>query len=117
MKVATLATVQDFITSARRLLQDTVVPYRYADADMIEALNLAILEARRIRPDLFLANFDALPSYTAVGDTVDIEPMFRPAFVYSIVGRMELRDDEAASDTRAGQFLNKFIGQLLAAGA
>ena len=115
--VAALDTVQDYITSARRVLQDTVAPFRYADADMIEALNLAMLEARRHRPDLFLDSFDALPFFTAVADVVDMEPMYRGAFVYYLIGRMELRDDEASSDTRAGQFLNKFIGQLLAAGA
>jgi hypothetical protein len=115
--MATLATVQDFVTSARRVLQDTITPYRYADADMIEALNIAVLEARRVRPDLFLDNFDALPSYTALSDPVLIEPMYKPAFVYYLIGRMEVRDDEAASDSRAGQFLNKFLGQLLTVGA
>ena len=48
-----LDTVQDYVSAARVLLQDTVAPYRYSDADMIAELNLAILEAKRVRPDLF----------------------------------------------------------------
>jgi hypothetical protein len=108
-----LSTVQHVIDEARVLLLDTVAPYRYGDAELIRALNIAVLEARRLRPDLFLQTFNALPSYTGAGNTFGIEPMYRPSFVYYVVGRAQLRDDEATQDARAGVLMNKFVAQLL----
>ena len=47
----TLDTVQDYITDARVLLQDLISPYRYDDPSLLTALNVALLEARRLRAD------------------------------------------------------------------
>lgn len=100
-----LDTVSQVVKEARRLLQDEIVPYRYTDSDLVDALNTAILDARRLRPDLFLPKFD-LPYYDASG-TINlsakfpIEPHFRQAFIFYIVGRMEMRDDEQTQDGRA----------------
>ena len=38
------------------------MPYRYPDDDLIDALNIGLLEARRLRADLFLPLFDRLGS-------------------------------------------------------
>ena len=111
--MATLDTVQKLITESRVLLQDTVAPYRYADAELIEALNIAVLEARRLRPEMFLGQYASLPSYSTPADTVALEAMYRPSFVYYMAGRMQLRDDEPAQDSRAAALLNKFVSQLL----
>lgn len=108
-----LDTVADYIEESRRLLQDTVAPFRYSDAELIESLNIAILEARRLRPDLFLGRFDNLPDYTATGTTVVMDPQYRSSFVYYMIGRASLRDAEAAQDSRATVFLNKFVSQML----
>ena len=108
-----LATVQALLDEARVLLLDATVPYRYTDAELIRALNIAILEARRLRPDLFLTSFASLPSYSTGADAFAIEPMYRPTFVYYIVGRAQLRDDEATQDARASVLMNKFVAQLL----
>lgn len=112
-----LDTVGDFIVEARRILQDEEAPYRYPDADMIGALNIAILEARRLRPDLFLGSFASLPSYSASTDVVGIDPMYRPTFLYYLIGMVELRDSEDTKDNRASVLLNKFLGQLVTARA
>lgn len=109
-----LSTVQKVIDEARVLLLDKTAPFRYSDAELTEALNIAILEARRLRPDLFLQTFAALPFYVSMTDAFSIEPMYRPAFVYYIVGRAQLRDDEATQDARASVLMNKFVGQMLA---
>lgn len=111
-----LDTVQDYIDRARVLLLDQVVPYRYADADLVENLNMGILEARKIRPDLFKSYFaSSLPDYSTanLNATVDIDPQYRVAFVYYICGASQLRDDENTQDSRAVIFLNKFTSQLL----
>lgn len=111
--MAQLDTVAEYLTRARVLLQDQIVPYRYSDDELVEALNLAILEARRIRPDLFLS-LDALPEYSsgATSTLVTIDQMYRSAFLYYMVGHAQLRDEEDTSDSRAAVFMNKFIAQL-----
>ena len=111
-----LDTVGQYLTEARRLLQDETVPYRYPDADLVDALNIALMEARRLRADLFLNAFnlpffdpDAIVPETAV----PMDPMYRSSLVYYIVGRAQLRDDEPTTDQRAGALIQKFTAQLL----
>ena len=111
-----LDTVQDYIDRARVLLLDTVVPYRYETVDLVENLNMGILEARRLRPDLLTSYFtSSLPDYSTsnLSAAVDIDPQYRVAFVYYICGQAQLRDDENVQDSRAVTFLNKFTSQLL----
>lgn len=110
----TLNTVGDFVRRARVLLQDEIAPYRYETPELIEALNEASLEARRLRPDFFLRTFNtATPkTYTSEADTVTIPEEYRTAFVYYIVGNAHLRDEEDTQDQRASVFLNKFVAQL-----
>lgn len=119
-----LETVGQYLTEARRLLQDEYQPYRYGDDDLVDALNICLLEARRLRADLFLPAFDipyADPAVDGDGDLapavltqkIAFDPMYRQSIVYYIVGRMQLRDDEGTTDARAGALLTKFTSQLL----
>lgn len=111
-----LDTVADYVTQARTLLLDEIEPYRYPTADLVDALNNGILEARRLRPDLFLAYFNtSLPSYSAssLSTSVFVDPQYRMSFVYYIVGQAQLRDDEPNQDTRASAFMSKFIAQMI----
>lgn len=117
--MATLDTVQDYITAARILLQDQVEPYRYPDSDLLLAFNLAFLEARKLRADLFsyMRPCDALPSFTAVNSTkVRLDPQYRLALVFFICGHVQLKDDEGTQDSRAGAFLGLFNSKLLTLG-
>jgi hypothetical protein len=111
-----LDTVQDYITRARTLILDEIEPYRYPTADLVEALNMAILETRRLRPELLRGYFRGpLPDFSVsdLSAQVPIDPQFRPAFVYYICGHAHLRDDEVTQDSRAAAFLNKFTAQML----
>lgn len=112
-----LDTVQDYIDRARVLLLDQYAgSYRYPDADLVEALNMGILEARRLRPDVLQSYFrTSLPDFSTsnMNATVPIDPQYRVAFVYYICGQAQLRDDENTQDSRAVTFLNKFTSQLL----
>jgi hypothetical protein len=117
MEVASLGTVAEYITSARVLLQDAITPYRYADDELVLALNFALMEARRLRPDLFLEYFHeraAFPEFDTDDTTeeVDIDVQYRSAILYYIVGHAQLRDDEPTQDSRAMAFLGKFAQQL-----
>lgn len=109
-----LDTVADYVAQARILLQDVIEPYRYSDGELVGALSMGVFEARRIRPDLFLKRFDSLPSFNpaAMGDEVKIDPQYRVAFLYYVVGHAQLRDEEDTQDARAVGFLNKFAAQL-----
>lgn len=111
-----LATVAEYITEVRALLQDTITPYRYSDDEIVRALNMAVGDARRVRPDMFISYFEAtLPNYSSASPsaTVDIPEMYRLAFVYFIAGFMQLRDQEDTTDQRATVMINKFTSQLL----
>lgn len=109
-----LATVEEYVTTARVLLQDEVEPYRYEDAELLVSLNMAVMEARRIRPDMFLTTFADLPGdFVAVDTTeVDIDEQYRSAFLYYIVGHAQARDEEDVQDQRASTFLTLFRSQL-----
>jgi hypothetical protein len=112
-----LDTVGQYLEEVRRLLQDEVVPYRYPDDDLVDALNIGLMEAKRLRADLFLPLFD-IPWVDPAG-TIDstakitLDPMYRSTLVYYVVGRAQLRDDEPSVDTRAAGLLQKFTAQLL----
>lgn len=110
-----LDTVQDYIDRARVLLLDEVEPYRYSTDDLVENLNMAVLEMRRIRPDILQSYLrTTLPSFSsaAMATSVAIDPQYRVAAVYYIAGHAHLRDEENTQDTRATAFLNKFVAQM-----
>lgn len=111
-----LDTVQDYVNRARVLLLDQVEPYRYSTSDLVDALNMGIMEARRLRPDVLQAYLRTTPpsfSSTALSALVPIDVQYRSAFVYYVCGQAQLRDDENVQDSRAVTFLNKFTSQLL----
>lgn len=109
-------TVAQYTSLARVLLMDQVSPYRYADTEIVSALDLGIAEASRVRPDLFMVALrtDAVPTYTggSTGATVVFPSVYRSALLYYIVGHCQLRDDEETTDERAAALLNKFVSQL-----
>jgi len=110
MANAPLNSVKDYIDDVRTLLLDKVVPYRYSDDELLVAFNTAILEARRLRADMFVTRFGSeVPSYRAVtGEQVCIEPQFRMGFVFGICAHALLRDEEDVQDSRAATFLQRF---------
>jgi hypothetical protein len=112
-----LDTVGQYLEEARRLLQDEDIPYRYEDDDLVDAMNIGMLEARRLRADLFLPLFE-IPWFTPTGTIdmaapVSMDTLYLSAMVYYIVGRSQLRDDESTTDHRESAFLTKFVGQML----
>lgn len=113
----TLNTVADYIADARTQLQDLVPPYRYDDPSLLTGMNVALLEARRIKPELFVYNWEAdgqVQSFQEVDDTyVDIEPQFRPAIVHGLIGHALKRDQEDYQDQRATAFLALFTQGLV----
>jgi len=126
--MAALDTVGKVISYARVLLQDTLEPYRYPDMDLVTALNAALLDARRLRPDLFLYTPTDVPFYTITGiagipeeppfpdpvfnEVIDLDQQYRMALVYFILGQAQFRDEEDVQDARAMLFMTKFTQML-----
>ncbi len=109
-----LDAVEDYITDARVLLLDTVIPYRYGDNSLLISMNAMIAQMRRLRPDLFVYSHEDLPAFTAVDDTVvNIENQFRLALVYGMVSHALARDQEDVQDARATSFMGLFENMLL----
>ena len=102
------------------LLQDLISPYRYDDSSLVMALNVTLLEARRLRADLFVYRHDRqghhmdMPNYTAVSaEQVHLEASFRLPVVYGLVGHALARDQDDYQDARATTFLQMFQSSLV----
>jgi len=107
-----LDTVGKITDYARVLLQDTLEPFRYPTANLIDNLNVGLLDVRRLRPDLFLYTSTDVPSYSATSEIVDIDQQYRMALVYFVVGQTQMRDEEDVTDARAVLFMQKFSSLL-----
>lgn len=111
-----MQTIEEYISAARILLQD-VDGQRWDDANFRLGLTLAFMEARRIRPDMFLRMTP--PDFLTADATTSVPAPdgYQPAFLYYICGHVQLSDQEDVTDQRATVFLNKFTAQLLATAA
>lgn len=106
-----LDTVADYVREARVLIQDTVEPYRYPNDNFLQALNIALLESRRIRPDLWIDT--SVPSFNTVDTTeVDFDEQYRTAILFYMCGYVQLIDAEETQDARAASFLAKYTAIL-----
>lgn len=113
-----LATITDYINDARTLLQDVIPPFRYQDSELVTAMNVALLEGRRLRPDLFvyskkLVGMQGVQSFqNNDGTELVMEEPFRLAFLHGMVAHALERDQEDIQDERAGVFM-KFFNTIL----
>lgn len=98
------------------LLQD-VAEVRYSDAELTNAVNDAVLEVRRIRPDLFLSSDFVVTDMTADTEVIPVPDFFFNSLVYIVSGHAMLRDDQFSVDSRAVSLLNKGLMQLQSTGA
>lgn len=135
MDTAGFLIVGAYLKDVRTLLQDQIQPYRYATSSLVSALNLVLMEVRRLRPDLLMDYLDAVPQYdwnnslagaaNAAGDNnsddddnptwsawVPIEQQFRQALVLGIVGHALKRNQEDIEDERATGFVMSFENML-----
>lgn len=115
MAVPNLMTVEGLIKGVRTLLLDKIQPYRYDDISLIAALNLALLEIRRVRPDILICRYGIdIPQYEAVsGEDIPIEPQFRLAVELGTAGHALMRDQEDVQDERSATFLNNMYNMLV----
>lgn len=105
--------VQDYITAARILMQDTTAAPRYSDDQFKLALDQAFDEAYRHRPDFFIQVTIPVFAGGASSTAVPAPRGYQTAFLNFIVGQVQLQDQEETTDGRASAFLNSFIAKLL----
>ena len=118
-----LNTVADYSTDVRVLVQDVVPSFRYTDLEFLIALNVTLLEMRRLRADIFLgqpfasppqdytASDESTSPYVAANDTTDmtwIDQQFRLGVVLGVVAHLLARDQEDTQDARSAMFMQGF---------
>jgi hypothetical protein len=120
--------VSDYLANTRSFLQDLIgPPYRYADADIVFALNTAVAEISRLRPDLFLEYKyqhplprksypdDLVPGLFTSTRTTDVVPIPRTYYqptIWYMAGLLQAWDVDDTQDVRAQMFSQKFVGAL-----
>ena len=124
----------------RNRLQDLIQPYRYTDTQIVNALNVAMEETQRIRPDIFLdlkyqqkvqagdlddgfilgyytisdIAFDTNNNYvSSSGTLVPIPSRYTDPIVFYMGGHLQLFDVEDTQDQRAVAFMAKFQQRML----
>jgi hypothetical protein len=112
-----MATFQSITDEARVLLNDEMLDettvVRYTEAQLRGYARQGLVEARRVRPDLFLSNLTgAFPAFEAT-DSVPLPDEYHVCLVDYITHRAELRDDEFAVDGRASALYQKFKAGLM----
>lgn len=109
-----LLTISDYVEAIRAVLQDVTVPPRYADMDILVGFNMMLLEARRLRADLFVSKWGAhVPRFSAVdGSEVNMDAQFRLGFVYGAAAYVMTFDAEDVQDARANSFMERFASIL-----
>ena len=112
-----MATFQNVMDDARVLLNDEITALnpdpRYTEAQLMSYARSALIEARRVRPDLFLSYLTtSFAAYTA-SSTIPISDDYLLPLVDYVVHRAELRDDEFAVDGRSATLYQKFKSGLL----
>jgi hypothetical protein len=120
-------TLDNLVDEIRLMTKDRRVPYRYTQTDILEAINSAFRETKRLRPDIFVGcctdeaggTID-LPSYveadlglTPTPTPYLIDEIFFMTTVFYAVGKLQLGDDEFTLDNRAMTLLAAFRQALV----
>lgn len=139
MVAQTYVDVTHYVYMARFELQDLVPPYRYADTTMIRALNRALAEISRLRPDMFLdlkyqsplakgdigdgipggytiadIGYDADGNYVeGKGTLVPIPSKYISTVEWFMPGWLQFTDTTDTQDQRAQGFMAKFHSHLV----
>ena len=107
--------LRNAVDRAREILQDQEEEYRYSDEELISYFNQSLLQARRVRPDLFLRYVGyPTPVYTTNDWNTNLPIAFPyfDALVFYMAGYAELRDDEHTVSERAQGLLGAFTGMM-----
>lgn len=132
-------TVTAYVVSIRNRMQDRVAPYRYTDDQIVDALNVALEETQRIRPDIFLdlkyqqkiqsndlddgfisgyytnsdIAFDGSDNYVpSDGTLVPIPSRYNDPILWYMGGHLQLLDVDDTEDQRGVAFVSTFTKRM-----
>jgi hypothetical protein len=120
-------TLDNLVDEVRLMLKDRRTPYRWAQTDILAAINSSFREAQRLRPDIFVGcctdeDGGAIPLPDFVEADLNLVPtptpypideiFFMPSVFYA-VGKLQLGDDEFTLDNRAMTLLAGFHQALV----
>ena len=105
-------TPNEIFTVARRFLQDTAEPYRWADQELANNLKFALRELNKIRPETRYVN-GLLTDGTELPDDFDeeiaLEDRYEEALAYYVVYLCYLDDNtDTVNGNLAELYLSKF---------
>lgn len=105
-------TVNSITNKARRILEDTLTPYRWSDDEIRDHLNDGILSLNRVRPETRYVDsrlVDRIELPDGNDETILIEDNFEAALVFYVVYRCYLNDDsDTVNSQLAEMYLSKF---------
>lgn len=107
-----MATMQNIIDSARVILQDST-KVRFSDTELLAHANVAVMEAYRLRPDLFFSSISAPPTALVAGGTFPLPTYLEDAVAQFAAGRTELRGDLYSKEGRAPSLMAALKGALM----
>src|SRR5688572_6247731 len=104
----------DEYTDRIKLLANDVDGVRYGAEAYVQAVNVGVLEAFRIRPDFYREGEDAVPSFTVEAPDADIDfpKQYAMHLIVFCVGWLELIDSEGNEDQRAAALISSFQAKL-----
>ena len=106
-------TFDQIISSVRRGFLNDVDKVRWSDEDLLEYANEAVVEIRRVRPDLFLGTYlQTIPVYDGPDD-FPLPRVYESFAKDYIVHRAHSREEEYVNDNRAVLFYSRFEKGLL----
>lgn len=104
--------VKRVIAEVRRVMQDTRLDApRNTDQSIRGAMNMALQDMRRVRPDLFLSGLHTVPDLITQ-TTVPVEAMFISPLVHLTVAYVMMASNEYNNNGAAANFLTLGRGQL-----
>lgn len=132
------STVTAYVSSTRNRMQDRISPYRYTDAQIVDALNVAMEETQRIRPDIFLdlkyqqrlqpndLDDGFIAAYYTVNDIafvgsdydlpngtlVPIPSRYNDPIIWYMGAHLQLLDVDDTQDQRGVAFMAKFMQRM-----
>jgi len=125
--------VSQYIADTRSFLQDLIgPPYRYSDDNIVTALNDAVGEIARVRPDIFLdyKYLFPLPRQSPINDmvpglfssakptdTVPVDRKYYQPIIWYMSGLLQFWDVDDTQDVRGQTFHQKFLGSLMSLAA
>lgn len=107
-------TVDTITAKSRRILQDTVEPYRWSSDEIRKYLDEGILSLHRVRPETryvngLLNDRVEIPAPEDEDQRITIDACFEEALVYFVVYKCYLVDDtDTVNAQLAEMYLQKF---------